>query len=174
MNVKTVQCCQCGSPLRCIEAPACGNLIVCSYCSALLEVTPTSGHAISRLRVELPPASEPVQQIDLADEARQIADQITSLEQQWRLRWGKHSGVNADRVTRIQWIVVAIFLIAIGGSLVTAITSSVTALFLIFVAAIIGIPLCGFLNRYKSESREYDQKRTLLYMRLYAIYYVDE
>ena len=87
MNVKSVQCCQCGSPLRLTEAPNGATLVVCTHCSALLEVGLSDGHLITRIKEELQVVQEQIEEQQRAELARSLHEQISKLDRRWNLKW---------------------------------------------------------------------------------------
>jgi hypothetical protein len=170
MKIKPVACCQCGSPLTLFEAPVKAKLVVCGHCSALLEVTPSPGPVKSHLRTEPPPVRASTPRVDLEAEARRLADQIVSLDRRWHREWAFFSVVSMEQ-SRLQIMTVGavslglipVCLLAGGRGLVWAI-----------LVATLGVLLCFILYYYRKDRRQYEEERNVLYVRLIAIYHIED
>ncbi len=122
MHIQPVHCCQCGSPLRLLVAPVGATLVVCNYCSALLEVQPSGSGRITRPQPELIviPEEELVVVPDppdvvMAREVERIRQRIAHLDRHWALQWSAgFLTAHQARITRNTIGIIA-FLAAVGG-----------------------------------------------------------
>ncbi len=164
MSVKTVQCCQCGSPLQLPESGAELGLLQCQHCSALLEVQDLEHGSVTRLRADLQAVQAATAEHAEVLRIIQLERRIAEYDQRFRDRWGKTAETTADQAARMIGPVMIFF----GGLAVTSILIlpfwEGLGGFLAIGVVTIGI---GMHNRVYLEDRvEYEARRNKLLSQL--------
>ena len=94
MNVKTVQCCQCGSPLQLPENAADVRFFQCQHCMASLEVQDLECGIVTRLRSDLIVMQEATAKHARLLEALRMGQELQRLDRDWQSTWGSRANVS--------------------------------------------------------------------------------
>ena len=115
MNIKAVQCCQCGSPLQLPESGSEPGLLRCQYCSALLEVQQSERGITTCLQTDVQALQKTAAQHETALRQLEFERGLSQLDHEWKERWGERVPGTSDEAAAVYFAFVLLGM----GALVT-------------------------------------------------------
>ena len=161
MSVKTVQCCQCGSPLP-LPENADAKFNQCQHCSASLEIQDLERGSITRLRAALTEVQEVTADHTCLIEQMRLEHDLERLDWEWHKQWKKRAGCNEVQ-SKLGAGIATLMLVCISiDSLFAAWSARKLEINNVFGVAVLGCLSCFIwwdTKRYCTARQEYLSRR---------------